>query len=58
VHTDCVRLYALIQLREGGSGKVRVDLMSYAELTFGLVHVRILEEINKKRRRSVDVAPH
>jgi hypothetical protein len=36
VHTDCVMPCDLIQLGEGGSGKVHVDLMSYVELPLWL----------------------
>jgi hypothetical protein len=36
VQTDCVRICALIQLGEGGSGEVRADLLSYVELDLWL----------------------
>jgi hypothetical protein len=38
---------------------VHADLLSYAELACGSVHVRRLEEANKEEEEElVDVAPH
>jgi hypothetical protein len=40
----------LCQAREGESGEVREDLLSYAELGCGSVHVRRLTEDNKEKK--------
>jgi hypothetical protein len=37
---------------------VCADLLSYAELACGSVHVRRLEGANKEEEEMVDVAPH
>jgi hypothetical protein len=37
---------------------VHADLLSYADLVCGSVHVRILTEDNKEEEELVDVAPH
>jgi hypothetical protein len=37
---------------------VCADFLSYAELACGSVHVRRLEEDDKKEEELVDVAPH
>ena len=37
---------------------MRADILSYAELFFGSMHVRILTEYNKEEEELVDVAPH
>jgi hypothetical protein len=37
---------------------VCADLLSYAELVCGSVHVRRLKEDNKEDKELVDVAPH
>jgi hypothetical protein len=46
------------KIREGGSGEVHADLLSYAELVCGSVHVRRLTKDNKEEEELVDVAPH
>jgi hypothetical protein len=37
---------------------VCADILSYAELVCGYVHVRRLKEDNKEEEELVDVAPH
>jgi hypothetical protein len=37
---------------------VHANLLSYAELACGSMHVRRLEETNKEEEELVDVAPH
>jgi hypothetical protein len=44
-------------LEEGGSGKVHVDLMAYAEYKFELCVVTQLTKANKEEEDFVDIAP-
>jgi hypothetical protein len=44
-------------LREGGSGEVRADILSYAEYKFELYVVVRLTKANKEEEDYVDVAP-
>jgi hypothetical protein len=44
---DCKKALCLDILGEGGSSEVRVDVMSYVELTLWLCACRELEEDNK-----------
>ena len=47
----------LYLLREGGSGEVHTDLLSYAEYKFELCAVTRLTKANKEEEDFVDVAP-